>query len=559
MRTLRLPLLFIILGVAAIAFLVYQFIIPRDTVLVPAPGGTYVEGVAGAPRNINPLLCQLNDADHDLCSLVFSSLTRLNENGEPVPDLAENWSISDDGITYTFKLRPDARWEDGAPVTADDVLFTTGLLQDPTFPGRKDIGDLWKSVTVNKLDDATVQFRLSQPYAPFMDHTTIGLLPQHILSGTAASSLADIPFNLQPKGNGPWRVTDVNTAGGRVSSIGLESSPTYYGPKPKIGRLVFRYYSNSQALLDAFRNGDVDGMANLSPGELAKLESLNNATIYSTPQARYVSLLINQRQDSGAIALTELPVRQALMVALDREAIIRDVLKGQGLLAETPFIPGTWAHDAEVKHSGRDLERAKQLLQNAGYELTTVAPSNVEVWQKDGEPIGFTLLTPEMKPLIDVAEAVAKQWRELGVQVTVVPVRNIVKNFLYTRQFQVALTETLLDGDPDPYPFWHQSQSTLGQNFTGWENAEASDWLQQARTTTDRSQRFELYRRFQQKLAEELPALMLYYPTFQYVVSNRVKNVQVAPIIYASDRLRSLNDWTVATRRVLTSEATAQP
>ncbi|MCS7055237.1 MAG: peptide ABC transporter substrate-binding protein [Thermoflexales bacterium] len=560
MRTLRLSLLFITLGIMGVAFLVYQFIVSRDTVLVPAEGGTYVEGVVGAPKQINPLLCQLNEADRDLCSLVFSGLTRLNESGEAVPDLAETWSISPDGITYTFKLRRDARWEDGAPVTADDVLFTINLIKQPDFPGRKDISELWRQVEATKLDDYTVQFRLNQPYAPFIDYTTIGLLPKHALEGTTAANLDKLPFNQQPKGNGPWRVAELNTSGGRISSITLEPSPTYFGARPKLGRFVLRYYPNSGSLLDAFRNGDVDGMADFSStAETSAASELPNTTTYSMPSARFVALMINLRKDSGALALTELPVRQALLLALDREAIIRDVLKGRGILAHTPFIPGTWAHDADVRTSGRDLERAKQLLREAGYEVSIVAPSNVEVWQKGGEPIAFTLLTPESGIYPQVAEAVAQQWRELGVQVTVIPVRNIVRNFLATHQFQVALAETLLDGDPDPFPLWHRSQASAGQNFTGWENAEASQWLEQARTTTDRALRVELYRRFQQKFVEELPAIMLYYPAFDYVISSRVRNVQVAPIVYPSDRFRSLSEWMINLRRVPASEVIPQP
>jgi peptide/nickel transport system substrate-binding protein len=158
-----------------------------------------------------------------------------------------------------------------------------------------------------------------------------------------------------------------------------------------------------------------------------------------------------------------------------------------------------------------------------------------------------------------VAEAVAKQWRELGVQVTVVPVRNMVKNFLATKQFQVALTETLLDGDPDPYPMWHENQANAGQNFTGWSNADASKLLEDARITTDRVKRFEAYKQFQQKFVDDIPALVLYYPTYEYFVSPRVKNVQVAPIVYPSDRLRSLNDWLINTRRVLLNEVTPAP
>jgi ABC-type transport system substrate-binding protein len=135
MRTIRLTLFFIVLGVAGLAFLGYQFIVSRSAVLVTGEGGTYFEGVVGAPEKINPLLCPLNEAERDVCALVFRGLTRLNEAGEVVPDLAESWTISGDGITYTFRLRPNERWEDGYPVTADDVIFTVGLMRDPGFPG----------------------------------------------------------------------------------------------------------------------------------------------------------------------------------------------------------------------------------------------------------------------------------------------------------------------------------------------------------------------------------------------------------------------------------------
>jgi peptide/nickel transport system substrate-binding protein len=558
MRSFRLPLLLIIIGVAVIAFIVYQ-LAPRTTVLAPDTGGVYVEGVAGSPQYVNPLLCQLHDEDRDLCSLTFAGLTRFTETGEVVPDLATTWGITD-GITYTFQLRPDAKWDDGSPVTVDDVLFTTRLLQDPNFPGRPDIGALWQTVKVSKVDTYTVQFRLNQPLAPFLDFTTIGLLPQHVLSGTNAADLNKLPFNLQPVGNGPWRVVEVNTSGNRVSSIALERSANYFGPKPNLARLVFRYYANVQATFDAFRTGDVDGFGNLSLADAKRAEGRDDLSIYTATKSRYTALFINERKDSGAIALSDKIVRQALMLAIDRDKLVHDVLGGDAIVADTPFIPGTWAYDANVKHAPYDPDRAVQVLRNAGYELATVAPSNVSVWQKDGEPIAFTLLTQDDPTRRAVAEAIAKQWRDLGVQVTVQPVRNLVRDFLAPRQFQVALVENLIDGDPDPYPIWHRSQIVMpGQNYTGFDNKDASDWLEAARITTDRVQRYEYYRKFQELFAEELPALPLYYPTYKYAISSRVKRVQVPPLIYPSDRLRTIGDWYINVKRVLASEATAQP
>lgn len=563
MRTLRLPLVLLIAGVAAVIFLVYQFVIPRNTVVVPAEGGVYVEGVVGSPQFMNPVLCQVNDADRDLCTLLFRGLTKLNEAGEPVPDLAD--VTADSNITYTARIKPGALWEDNTPVSADDIVFTTNVLKDAEYgnlnsflPGTRGLSQLWKNVVVTKIDNATVRFELKQPYAPFLDFTTIGLLPSHILTGTPPAELPRIPFNLQPKGNGAWRVLDVATANGRISSVTLERSTSFNGERPKLDRVTFRYYPNAQAMIDAYRNRDIDGMAGLSASDIGRIERFNDLALYAMPQSRVVGLYFNLRKDSGAIALGDLAVRQALIAALDRDAIVNNVLGGRGIVANSPFIPDTWAFNPNVKTVSRNLDRAVQILRSAGYELRRASTSNVEVWEKDGDPIAFTLTCADNEASRAVAEAVAKQWLDLNAQVSVQPVRNLERSTLNSRSFQVVLVETLIDGDPDPYSFWHYSQSLRGKNFTGWDNKQASAWLEQARTTNDRALRIELYRQFQDKLSEDLPAIWLYYPTYQYGVSTRVKDVQVAPMIYPSDRLRSLIQWRVNTRRVLPADATAQ-
>ena len=549
MRSLRPLLILLVVGVIAVGSLILLFLPHGNNPITPNTGGTFVEGVVGTPQFMNPLLCD-SDTDRDLCGLLFSGLTRFDENGEVVPDLASTWSISENGLTYTFKLRQDLKWEDGTPLTADDVLFTVKLLQDKDFPGRQDIGQLWRTVRVEKPDNYTVQFVLRQPYAPFLDVTTVGLLPVHILKTTPAIELRGMTFNLQPKGNGVWRISEINSVSNRISTIVLEHSATYIGARPKIGRLIFRYYSNSQALLDAFKNGDVDSMANLSPADQQKAEALDNVTMYSARISRYIGLFVNLRKDSTAIALTEKQVRQALMYALDRDALIRDTLNGRGVVADAPFVPDTWAFDPTAPRYTYDPDRAKQLLRNAGFELTAIAPSNVEVWQKAGEAIDFTLLTPDTGVYPAIAEAIAKQWRAIGVQVTVQPVRNLATVFATTRplQFQLALVAVPLDGDPDPYAYWHQSRAAVGQNYTGWENKEASDLIEQARTTSDRAVRAELYHKFQAIWTDEVPALSLYFPTYRYYVSSRVRDVQLGPITYLSDRLRGLNQWSIGTK-----------
>jgi peptide/nickel transport system substrate-binding protein len=430
-------------------------------------------------------------------------------------------------------------------------------MQDQNFPGDQSLKRLWQTVRINRVDDRTVRFDLTQPFARFLDFTTIGLLPRHILSGTVAADISGLPFNLQPKGNGPWRVTDVATANGQVSAVTLEPSRNFAGARPQLSRLVFRYYPGSEAMFDAYRNREIDGMAGLTAVEMARLRDNDDAVIYAAPQARFVGLFFNLRRDSGATFLTEQPVRQALMYALDREAIVNQALGGRGTLAQTPFLIQSWAYTPKVRAYSRDLDRARQLLQSAGYELRAASTSSAQVWQKDGEPIGFTLVTSDNDTLRDVADLIAKQWRELGVQVQIQAVRNIQRGALQPRQFQVALVETLLDGDPDPYSLWHGSQNQQGKNFTGWDNKEVNDLLTQARANPDRVLRYSAYARFQEIFAEELPAITLYYPTYHYVISSRVRDVQLAPIVYPADRLSTLNRWLINTRRVLPAEATA--
>ena len=190
-----------------------------STVLTPERGGVFREGVAGNPQYINPLLCHAHDIDRDLCSLLFRGLTRLDQQGQVVPDLAESWSAPD-GLAYTFRLRENQFWHDGKPVTIDDVLFTIEMMQNPDSPILTDLAELWRSVAVERVDDRTVRFLLDQPYAPFLDFTTVGLLPKHIWQDVPPAELRDSPFNLHPVGNGPMQVALTS-----AQFIRLERSP----------------------------------------------------------------------------------------------------------------------------------------------------------------------------------------------------------------------------------------------------------------------------------------------------------------------------------------------
>src|SRR3954471_10052594 len=149
-------------------------------------GGTYVEAMIGAPRYVNPLLAS-SDTDLDLTHLVFSGLTRLDDRGMIIPDLVEGWQVSGDSRTYTFTLRPNLRWHDDQPLTADDVVFTIGLLHDKSFPGDPAMAVPWTDVRVDAPTQQTIRFTLPAANASFMQFTTLGILPRHLWADVKVS------------------------------------------------------------------------------------------------------------------------------------------------------------------------------------------------------------------------------------------------------------------------------------------------------------------------------------------------------------------------------------
>ncbi|HXI17166.1 MAG TPA: ABC transporter substrate-binding protein, partial [Chloroflexota bacterium] len=165
-------------GMALVAAVLVSFARTAVFAEVPDYGGAYVEGLAGFPQAMNPVLAN-DDASRSVNALIFSGLTRPDANGQPVADLAESWEISPDGKTYTFVIRANARWHDGTPVSSEDVLFTIRTIQDPLYQGQ--LGSSWRDVAVEKPDDRTVKLTLQKDsYAPFIEHTSLGLLPAHL-------------------------------------------------------------------------------------------------------------------------------------------------------------------------------------------------------------------------------------------------------------------------------------------------------------------------------------------------------------------------------------------
>ncbi len=518
----------------------------------PAPGGTYVESVSGYPQSLNPLLSFYNDADSDVAALVFSGLTRYTMDGDVTLDLATSKSVDPTGITYTFELNSRALWHDGAPVSADDVVFTIGLLQDPDYPGPPDIGALWQSVKVEKLDDLTVRFILAEPYAPFMDYTTIGLLPAHLLQQIRAADLPTLEFNRAPVGAGPFRLTDVLIDEGLIKEVTLKRFPRYRGAAPLLENLILRFYPTPRAAFEAYQEGLVEGIGRVPPEILPEAWALEDLNFYSAPTADMVMLYFNELISDTA-PFAETGVRQALLYGLDREALILDVLMGQAVVPATPLLPGTWAYNTEgVPAYTYNPEKAQQLLAQAGWTRQAVTETLHDAY---GNQLRFSLMVADEPQNLAVGSVISTQWARLGISVTVQAVPPLaLTGALEARNYEAALVHFVLPGDPDPYPFWHETQALIGQNYAGFRHRRISEIIERARLTTNRDERKAAYHEFQQIFMQEVPALPLYVPIYTYAVDARTKEVQIGPLMRTGDRFRNIADWYVLQRRVIVSE-----
>jgi peptide/nickel transport system substrate-binding protein len=553
----RWQVLFIGLGMALAGILLAYLALTYVVREVPTVGGTYIEGVAGTPHYINPLLSAYNEADADVCKLVFNGLTRLNGRGEVEPELAIGWdtAASNEEVRYTFHLRSDVRWHDGEPFTADDVMATIRLLQDPDYPGPPDIGALWRTAEAEKIDDYTVQFTLPNTFAPFLDFTTIGILPAHLFEGVRSADLPNVDFNLRPVGTGPFQLEEVEIVDGAITSILLVRNPDYFRSAAMLENFRLRFYPTHQSVIRAYEDGEIDGVNQVLLEDLPRAYEAEDLELYSAQMSQYALVFLNL-SDADLSFFQDRDVRQALMYGLDREQIVESILEGQGLVAHSPVVANTWAYNENITQYTYDPERAAALMDRAGWRV----PAGASLRTKPGEPIfAFTLLASTSPLQTAVADEIARQWNQYDIRVTVATTSPLaLRDALEQRNFEAALVEISLPGDPDPYPLWHQTQITTGQNYAGFDHRRMSEVLERSRLVVDTTQRQALYDEFQAIYAEEVPAILLYHPFYTYGVNETVKGVQIPPLMYPADRFATVNEWYVAWRRIIISETEAR-
>lgn len=544
-KKLRWQILIIVLALIVIAFVLWGQ--QAEPVFVEAPeptsGGLYTEGVVGSLMRLNPLLAEFNPPDQDPTRLLFRGLIRFDSTGLPQPDLSSAWGISRDGTVYNFSLRPDIFWHDGEPVTSEDVVFTVGLLQDPDFPVPEDLAAFWQEVEVISLDEGNLQFRLPEAYSPFLGFLDFGILPSHLLGDLSASEIVDAPYNLQPVGTGPFQFDELIVEEGQITGVILKKYPEFYAGQAYLDQVAFRYYPDSLSMWEAYQEGQVQGVREISDDILGDALADENLLLYTSRLPEMTLVLLNLDNPEVPFLLDS-ELRKALLQGINRQYLVGHIKQGQAIIADGPIFPKTWAYYANLPRFDYDPELAVETLRELGYTFPSeglIAREN-----EDGVRLELELIYPETGLHTQVAQAIQENWTAIGFNITLrpLPYQDLL-DALEARDYEAALVDLNLSGmpDPDPYPFWHQAQSPGGQNYSNWSDRRASEYLEQARLVLDIEERARLYKNFQVRFHDQLPALPLYYPVYSYGVASEVKGVRIGPIFEPADRLNTITEW----------------
>ena len=538
-----LVLFFSVVGLVALLFWLGALYV-ASTKAVPDFGGEYTEGIVSQPRYINPILSQTSEADADISKLVYSGLFGYDAQGKLVKEMLDNYTISEDGKTYTLTLKQGVRWHDGEEVTADDVLFTIRAIQKPAY--KSPLRSNWLSVEAVLIDRYSLSLTLKKTYFGFLENLTVGILPKHIWDTITPENFLLADYNLAPIGSGPYRFYDFEKdSSGNMLSYDLRAFDKYFSGAPYIDKIAFHFYPDEASLLDAYSRKEVLGINSVTPGNLAKLLERKSSRVYEIAIPRVFAIFFNITK---SVVLAHDEVRTALAFATDREAIIRDVLLGKGQSAESALLPFMNGYAADVSNPRFDESQANALLDQHNWKR-----GEDGIRAKDGTVLEIELFVPGWPELARTAELLREQWGRVGARVTIssLGAADLQENVIGPREYGALLFGEAAMIDSDPYSFWHSSQKKdPGLNLAMFDNKEADETLAVLRETLDPEKRQEQYRTFQEILARENPAVFLYSPTFLYVVSSTVKGVETQNINAPAHRLSTVKNWYMETKRV---------
>lgn len=506
--------------------------------------GTYAEAVLGPINTLNPLFASTS-AEQSITNLLFSSLVKYDSTGNINYDLATNIVVSDSNTKYTVDIRSDAKWSDGQDLTAYDVAYTVGLMQNSsvhsTITG-------WEDISVKVINIHRVEFKLKSTYAGFKHVLNFAILPKHILETVVPGSIRENSYSQSPIASGPFKfrfIQDVDSKTDR-KVIYLVKNDNYYGGKSKLSRFQLHVYDSTEQILTALNTNEVNAAADLLPTDVKSVDK-NRYNIISSPIQSGLYALLNTK----STLLSDKSIRQALQIGTDTVSIRKNLPIDTNSL-ELPFTNNQLSGDVP-KVPAFDSTAAVKLLEGSGWALNKDG-----VREKDGKELKLSVVTLKNSESENILDALAKQWRKIGVAVEsqIIDLSDVTQNSAQTvlqpRAFDVLVYELNIGADPDVYAYWHSSQTALqGSNFSNYANVIADDALSSARARVEMNLRNAKYLTFARQWVNDVPAIGLYQISSIYVLNNDVSALKsTSKLISSTDRYSNILDWSAGKRSV---------
>ena len=510
------------------------------------PGGIYNEGVLGRFSNANPIFAT-TDIDSAISRLVFAGLFKYDTKGSLVGDLAKDISVDAHGNSYTVHLKSGLKWQDGRPVTSDDVVFTYKSIQNPDV--QSPFQNSWQGIDISAPDQRTIVFKLPGILASFPHSLTNGLLPKHLLFTIPPTELRSADFNtVHPIGAGPFRWQAIQVSGDgnpdhAYERIALSPFEGYQAGPPKLQKFVVGAYSDKTQLIRAFDSNQLNGIEGLTDLP-AKLKD-NRITTHSLPLN--AANMVFFKTSSGV--LSDQAVRKALVQSADVPSITSK-LDFKARLVKEPILIGQLGYDKTLAQPGHDTVVANKGLDAAGW-----LRDNKNNRLKQGKPLSFSLTVADTHEFKTVSEQLKKQWAGAGIKMIPIYLNSAdFQNALANHSYDAILYGISIGSDPDVFVYWDSSQADIRSanrlNLSEYKNPTADAALEAGRTRLDPELRTLKFKPFLQSWQADSPALGLYQPRVLYLTNGQVSGLSEGPINNPTDRFSNVVNWQIRQAKV---------
>jgi len=512
-----------------------------NTKSVPKEGGTIKEVILGEPKNLNPLFASLNDADRDIAELTYAGLLKYDSQGNLKEDLVKNYKIENNGKTYIFVLKENIFWSDGQKISADDVVFTMNLIQNPETQSPLRI--VFLGTTFKKIDKKTISFTTENPSPSFLENFTFKIIPQHIFKEIPPKEMS---YSL-PKtfvSSGPFKIEKILKKEDEIKKIILKKNENYYSPS-YIQRFELTFAKDEKEFQRLKK--EATNLSIYSFGDEVKnfKKGFDVKNLFPT---RYFALFLNQEN----ALLKNKKIKESLALATPKEKIIKEVFGGKARKVDSPFLE-------ENKIKGDypiykfDIKKAKEILKSEGWEDKN--KDGILEKEIDGKnyALSFTLHTVEQEELKKVANIIKENWKEIGVKLEIKTYQpqELLQNVIKERKYEILLFGNTLTMIPEPYYFWHSSQVKYpGLNLSLYQNKDVDKLLEKESKEINTQERNKALAEIQKKITEDIPAIFLYSPNYLYATKKQIKGFNGKYIIDPSKRFIGIENWYIKEKRI---------